>query len=102
VVDRVVGDWHLQLELTGDHVWDAFFIDALISDCNEHDTLLELDNNVPDQAQRLRPALEARNLSMVGPGQELWNHACELCCKLKTTETGIVRMYLFHFILIVI
>ena len=68
--------------MTCDHVWDAFFIYALLLDTNERNVPLDLDHNAPDNAQRLRAALDARNERIVGPGQELWNHACDLCCEI--------------------
>ncbi|KAF8589403.1 hypothetical protein K439DRAFT_1645149 [Ramaria rubella] len=41
--------------------------------------VLELPHWHGTQADRLRPALEARNERMMGIGQEQWNHACDKC-----------------------
>jgi hypothetical protein len=61
----------------------------------ERNAVLELDHNATSQAHRLRPALEARNRQMVGPGQEEWNHACDLCCWVFVDEDGNLCMYLY-------
>lgn len=73
-------------------VWDSFFLNGLILDAKQRDTALQLKQDVPDQATRLRPALEARNERMVGPGQELWNHACNICCD-RREKDGIIGMF---------
>jgi len=82
--------WPFELALTGDYVWEAFFIYSLLLDHMEHGTILDLPHAVPDQTIRLRAALEARTLAMAGPGQELWSHACDLCCKYRTTDSGVI------------
>jgi hypothetical protein len=69
-----------RLELDTKDVWNAFFLHSLLRDHAEQDTILEVQHNASSQAERLKPALQARNLRMVGPGQEHWNHACDLCC----------------------
>lgn len=61
-------------------MWDSFFLNGLLLDFKEPNDILELEHNVPDHAARLRPAIQAHNERMVGPGQELWNHTCEVCC----------------------
>lgn len=81
--DRVVPlsrVWNHSLNLTTETVWDSFFLNALLLDSKQRGDTLELQHNVQNHATRLRPAIEARNERMVGPGQELWNHACEGCC----------------------
>lgn len=88
-VSRLPRPWGHSLELRTETVWDAFFLNALILDCHERGETLELANNVPNQASRFEPALQARNERMVGPGQELWNHACNLCCD-KREINGII------------
>ncbi|EDR02633.1 uncharacterized protein LACBIDRAFT_332257 [Laccaria bicolor S238N-H82] len=61
-MEEHIGDkWPWNLKLTCDHVWDAFFIYALLLDANERNVPLNLDHNAPDNAQRLRAALDARN-----------------------------------------
>ncbi|RDB27256.1 hypothetical protein Hypma_004511 [Hypsizygus marmoreus] len=85
---RLAQEWPLQLMLDSEHVWDGFFLFALLRENVEHETVLQLAHDAPDQAERLRPALEDRNAAMVGPGQELWNHACELCCEIRRHADG--------------
>lgn len=69
-------------------MWDGFFLHSLLLEHSERGTVLELAHDAHDQAERLQPALEARNNGMVGPGQELWNHACDLCCEIRENATG--------------
>ena len=78
----------LSLHLSTEQAWDAFFTYSLLVHHQEHGTFLELDHNAPSHAERLRPALQARNLLMVGPGQEEWSHVCYLCCWVHTTADG--------------
>jgi hypothetical protein len=86
-------NWSTSFELDVEDVWNGFFLHALLLDQKERqdideDTVLELDHNAPSQSDRLSPALQARNARMVGPGQEAWNHACELCCWVRQDEDG--------------
>ncbi|KAI0689723.1 hypothetical protein C8T65DRAFT_746069 [Cerioporus squamosus] len=81
-------DSKLSKHLTTIQAWDAFFTHSLLLHHQEHGTTLELDHNAPSHAERLRPALQARNLMMVGPGQEEWSHACDLCCWVHENEEG--------------
>ncbi|KAF7976972.1 hypothetical protein HWV62_5047 [Athelia sp. TMB] len=90
-VTRLPRDWGHSLDLSTETVWDAFFLNGLILDAKGWNTALELRHDAPDQATRLRPALEARNKRMVGPGQELWNHACNICCD-RREKDGIIQM----------
>ncbi|KAG6848137.1 hypothetical protein H0H93_003062 [Arthromyces matolae] len=83
--------WPTSLELDVDDVWNAFFLYALIEDHGDSSTVLELVHNASSQALRLQPALQDRNRKMAGPGQEAWNHACDLCCWVFTDEMGITR-----------
>ena len=92
-IEEHIGDkWPWNLKLTCDHVWGAFFIYALLLDANERNVPLDLDHNTPDNTQCLRTALDARNERIVGPGQELWNHACDLCCEI-TEHKGVTGKF---------
>ncbi|KAF7968972.1 hypothetical protein HWV62_28773 [Athelia sp. TMB] len=83
--------WNHSVELNAETVWDSFFLNGLLLDFKDRKDTLELDNNTVDHATRLRPAIQARNERMVGPGQELWNHACEVCCASREID-GRVQM----------
>ena len=72
--------WPAPSQLTTELVWDGFFLNALLQEYKEHHRILELTEGRSD---RLNPALERRNIAMVGPGQEMWNHACDLCCSIE-------------------
>ncbi|KAJ7135719.1 hypothetical protein C8R44DRAFT_848587 [Mycena epipterygia] len=61
-------------------VYNSFFLHAILLDHHEREDFLELAHDAPSQAERLRPALEARNIRMAGTGQDEWNHTCDLCC----------------------
>lgn len=54
----------------------------------ERNSILELQHNASSQAERLRPHLRSRNMRMVGPGQEQWNHVCDLCCWIEEDDDG--------------
>ncbi|KAH9829417.1 uncharacterized protein C8Q71DRAFT_888422, partial [Rhodofomes roseus] len=74
--------WPVKPRLDGPMVSDAFFLFALLRDHDEHGTLLVLTNDA-NHSVRLDSALRQRNLAMVGPGQEQWNHICDRCCARK-------------------
>ena len=76
------------LVLNVEDVWTALFLYWLLADCIEQGAMLQLEHNSPSQFTRLLPALKNCNARMVGPGQEEWNHACDLCCWVNTTPDG--------------
>lgn len=80
--------WSLSLDMSTEHVWDSFYLYCLLQDHIQSGTVLEVRHDAPSHAERLRPALEARNRRMAGPGQEEWNHACNLCCWVYQDEDG--------------
>ncbi|PBL01432.1 hypothetical protein ARMGADRAFT_1043343 [Armillaria gallica] len=73
--------------MTGEMVYDAFFLHGLLLDhFNGHSRL-----SVPHrglQRDRLTAALEERNIRMVGTGQEHWAHRCKICMHLFRGEDG--------------
>lgn len=91
--------WCYRMRLDQEDVWSGFLLFALLNDIKErrdsgHQEVLELAHDAPSQSKRLRPALQARNERMIGPGQEYWNHACELCCWISEDCDGNLRTYL--------
>lgn len=91
--------WFYSLKMRVDDVWNGFFIHSLLLDHSERNTTLRLIHAAPSQSKRLQPALKARNARMRGPGQEHWNHACDLCCWVYTDADGIKRECI-HFVLL--
>jgi hypothetical protein len=87
--DSLPAAWATRLELDCRDVWNAFFLHNLLNDHAERNAILELPHQSPSQDVRIREALRARNLRMVGPGQEEWNHACDLCCWVEKNSEGI-------------
>ncbi|KAF8220449.1 hypothetical protein L208DRAFT_1409361 [Tricholoma matsutake] len=49
-------NWTSRLLLTGEYVWDAFFLHSLLVDATERGAVLGLAHVALDQAERLRPA----------------------------------------------
>lgn len=86
--------WNHSLDLSTETVWDSFCLNGHLLDFKERKNTLELQHNIQDHAARLRPAIQARNERMVGPGQELWNHSCEVCCAIQKQD-GHIHMCLF-------
>lgn len=76
-----------QLVLDTETVWNSLFLYWLIDDAVERGVSLQLRHDAPQNA-RLRDALEARNMRMVGPGQDAWNHTCDLCCWVNDEPDG--------------
>lgn len=69
-------------------VWDSLCLHWLLKDCEERGRVLEVPHDALTQRKCLQPAMVARNNHMAGPGQEEWNHACDLCCWFETDEAG--------------
>ena len=67
--------------LTGELVWNAFYLHALLLDCHRRGATLDLPHRC-NQDQRFIEAIDARNDAMVGTGQPMWAHACDECEKL--------------------
>ncbi|KAJ7653859.1 hypothetical protein B0H17DRAFT_1100358, partial [Mycena rosella] len=72
--------WPYTFEIDVEDVWNSFFLYNLILDHNARGRALELSHTASSQSERLRPALHERNARMAGPGQDAWNHVCDLCC----------------------
>lgn len=81
-------NWPISLNLDVEDVWNGFYLHALLIDAQEHGQVFVLPNKAPSQAERLRGALQERNMRMAGTGQEAWNHACDLCCWIETDKDG--------------
>jgi CxC6 like cysteine cluster associated with KDZ transposases len=69
--------------MTGEHVYDAFFLRALIKYHMSAGSPLVMSNSGVSQAERLRPLLIARNAIFQGPGRPDWDHCCD-SCSIKT------------------
>jgi len=83
-------DWNKTFEMDVDDVWNGFYLNALLLDSAEHRQLLVLPHaQGMTQRQRLEAAIRARNKALEGPGQEAWNHACDVCCYAFTDENGV-------------
>ncbi|KAJ7635627.1 hypothetical protein B0H17DRAFT_1107508, partial [Mycena rosella] len=72
--------WPYTFEIDVEDVWNSFFLYNLILDHNARGRALELSHTASSQSERLLPALHERNARMAGPGQDAWNHVCDLCC----------------------
>ncbi|OSC98756.1 hypothetical protein PYCCODRAFT_1417417 [Trametes coccinea BRFM310] len=81
-------EWNAPFELDTEHVWESFFLYSLLLDHNERGTMLCLPHQEASQADRLLPALNARNILMAGAGQEHWSHCCDLCTARTVDESG--------------
>ena len=79
----VSGDVRNPHSLDGDHVWHAFYLHGLLQDASKRSQTLCLPHK-GKQSERLRAALQARNIRMAGTGQAQWAHACDECEKVST------------------
>lgn len=64
--------------ITPEHVWNAFYIHALLEDKSRRNLQLQVPHNCI-QSSRFTAALDERNRLMAGVGQPLWAHACDEC-----------------------
>ncbi|KAF9538244.1 hypothetical protein CPC08DRAFT_651514, partial [Agrocybe pediades] len=79
--------WQTSLELQDEHVLNGFFIYSLLLEKAERQQPLSLGHNLYHR-DRLQPALQERNKSMEGPGQEAYTHACDLCYVVYEGDDG--------------
>lgn len=78
---------HLTDKLGYKDVLDAFFLHSLLRDHKRHQTRLFLPH-VGRHRDRLDEALRDRNLRMRYNGQDMWDHACDDCCKILQKDDG--------------
>jgi hypothetical protein len=71
--------WDTTFSMTSDHIYDAFYLKALMLDRKASGGQLEMSNSATSQAERLRPLLQERNARFQGPGRPEWDHCCDLC-----------------------
>ncbi len=67
-----------RVPLTSEHVWNAFYIHALMLDVQRRQVPLQFPHHGP-QAERFRDVMAARNIRMAGTGQPQWAHTCDEC-----------------------
>ncbi|KAF9022229.1 hypothetical protein BDZ89DRAFT_1070862 [Hymenopellis radicata] len=87
----VANSWDLSVEMSSDMAMDGLLLLGLLRDTVERQVMLTLNQNAPNNHDRLRPALEERTARMVGPGQEYWNHACTGCCEVNQDTKQALR-----------
>ncbi|KAL1738973.1 hypothetical protein HDZ31DRAFT_50144 [Schizophyllum fasciatum] len=76
--------------LQGSHVYNAFFLHALLRDKDRRDEVLSLPH-AGMQADRLTRALHERNVRFQGTGQPQWAHACDKCTSFYQDEQKHLR-----------
>ncbi|KZT62228.1 hypothetical protein CALCODRAFT_426677 [Calocera cornea HHB12733] len=76
------------------YLWDTFYLDALLQHHDEQGTSLILPENPAGakpwgaQRERIKVALQERNIFMAGTGQEFYAHACDSCVRI-TERNGV-------------
>ncbi|EIN04542.1 hypothetical protein PUNSTDRAFT_76162 [Punctularia strigosozonata HHB-11173 SS5] len=70
--------WNLNLTLSSEQVWHAFYVSCVIRDHASRGATLVL-SNIGDHNSRLKEVLEARNLRIIEMGQPERSHACKAC-----------------------
>ncbi|KAF8574954.1 hypothetical protein K439DRAFT_1649684 [Ramaria rubella] len=82
----------LKKSMDGELVLDAFFLHVLLHDNMKRGACLSVPHHGSHNDQ-FTDALNERNFSMAGTGQEMWWHACNECAKMYTGQDGhIYRM----------
>jgi hypothetical protein len=69
----------MQMEM--EHVWNGFFLHALILEAVRSESRLVLPNDEVHHSERFAGALHQRNEAYKGPARPMWNHICNLCSK---------------------
>lgn len=78
---------HLSSQLSYKAVLDAFFLHALLRDHTRRDDVLCLPH-AGSQETRFNTALRNRSARIRRDGQEMWDHACDDCCKFLDRSDG--------------
>jgi len=76
-----------------DDVWNAFWMNALLSDKRESGEILQLPHKTTTK-DAVKENLRACTERDSGPYRENWNHACDLCCAITKDEQGNLSMCL--------
>lgn len=74
------------LQMDMEHVWNAFFLHALILDAIRSGTWLSLPNDDVQHSERYSPALCIRNEIYKAAGRPFWNHICDTCSKVVVRD----------------
>jgi hypothetical protein len=80
----------MQMEM--EHVWNGFFLHALILEAVCSESRLILPNAEVHHLERFSGALHQRNEAYKGPARPMWNHICRLCSKVVLRD-GIPGSY---------
>ncbi|KDQ58768.1 hypothetical protein JAAARDRAFT_69191 [Jaapia argillacea MUCL 33604] len=78
----------LTFNLSGEQVWRAFFLNALLRDWTERGLVLVLPDS-GDHDSRLKHAMDIRNHLMIEHGQPEKMHACQVCPLRAVVTDGI-------------
>ncbi|KDQ56438.1 hypothetical protein JAAARDRAFT_70720 [Jaapia argillacea MUCL 33604] len=78
----------LTFNLSGEQVWQAFFLNALLGDWSEHGLVLVLPDS-GDHDSRLKHAMDICNHLMIKCGQPKKMHACQVCPLRAVVTDGI-------------
>lgn len=73
--------------LSGEMVWNAFYLHALLSDAERRNENLQLPHH-GSQDKHFAEALCECNQHMKGTGQPLWAHACDGCERVTQPPEG--------------
>lgn len=69
----------MQMEM--EHVWNSFYLHALVGHALRSERRLTLPNNDIHHSERYAAALEMRNEEYSSAGRPFWNHICDGCSK---------------------
>ncbi len=85
---------NLQRPLTGETVWNAFYLHALLLDRERRSEQLQIPHS-GNHSNRFLAVLGARNVRMAGIGQTQWAHACDECEKIISPKTPSAQLSTF-------
>lgn len=89
-------DWQFGLELTTEHVWNAFVIVSLLEDKLRARQQLHVPHTGA-QKDRFRESMAAWNRDIVLNGQpDAVGHACDKCFRIYEHENGEIREFKFN------
>lgn len=91
---QIATTWNgMQMEM--EHVWNSFYLHALIHHSIRSQTCLTLPNSDIHHSECYAGALEDRNEAYQSAGRPFWNHICDGCTRV-VDRGGVPSTYLHY------
>jgi len=81
--------YHIKFEITGDHVWDAFVITALLKDSKHHMHSLTVPQTGDQQDQFTKAMIDRNHCIQLYGYEDVCCHCCNWCTCMYANDQGV-------------